>query len=602
MVWLLKSELGPPRVRQLREGLTVEPKSFGAGYGGEHEQLVPIRCYVETDVEIGVPRAWWFARAKQDHDYVWDGVSTGAAVGSYGSEIRFESPYEEQGAVVDAYVERFRPVLEGTDRIGDTEFGLRMGALFQAMTGFGKTQCALAIAHRLRVATLICVHKEFLATQWRRRIERYLPGARVGVCQGPECDYEDKDFVIGMVQSLSIEDASRYPGAFYTWPGLVIQDEVHRAGAPSVSRVPPLFPAALRLGLTATPRRKDGCEPVFWWHFGEVLRRGLTETPKPGVRRLHVVSENVPAVALRERVSPAVVTNVIVKLKRRNQVVVAEVMRAVTSANKRKVMVLSDRLEHLRVLEAAVVARAAAASVEVSTSFYVGEWFTGEAKPPLEPGKWPKTDDGFKAAVKVIYQSMARRRANAPVCFVRDDKHWVTMTGFDLNAIHGLYGQSAYPDDSLVEVPLEDQPWDRLFDIARAFKVRQKGSEKKRTLTEEDLIQAEKAQVIFCTVQMVAEGVDIPAVDTLVMATPIGDAEQAVGRIRRFCVPKSFGGTQVPKVCEHLCAWRHTTCSGKPVPVVVDVVDANIPLGAKRARSRDRFYKANEIKVAQVKA
>ena len=61
-------------------------------------------------------------------------------------------------------------------------------------------------------------------------------------------------------------------------------------------------------------------------------------------------------------------------------------------------------------------------------------------------------------------------------------------------------------------------------------------------MTEEQLQQAERARVIFATYQMCSEGVDIPAVDTLGLVTPMSDIEQAYGRARRICFPQRDGG------------------------------------------------------------
>ena len=45
--------------------------------------------------------------------------------------------------------------------------------------------------------------------------------------------------------------------------------------------------------------------------------------------------------------------------------------------------------------------------------------------------------------------------------------------------------------------------------------------------------QARQCRVILATAQKVSEGTDIPELDTLVMATPIGDITQVAGRITR---------------------------------------------------------------------
>lgn len=74
-----------------------------------------------------------------------------------------------------------------------------------------------------------------------------------------------------------------------------------------------------------------------------------------------------------------------------------------------------------------------------------------------------------------------------------------------------------------------------------------------------------QARVIFATWQFAAEGLDIPALDTLFMVTPMSDVEQAVGRILR----------------------PH---EGKKEPVVVDMRDDNVAMFQKMGKTRDKYY------------
>ena len=80
------------------------------------------------------------------------------------------------------------------------------GGLLEIHTGAGKTVMGLNIISKLKKKTLIIVHKEFLLRQWIERIEQFLPTAKVGRIQGEVIDIEDKDIVIGMLQSLSMKD------------------------------------------------------------------------------------------------------------------------------------------------------------------------------------------------------------------------------------------------------------------------------------------------------------------------------------------------------------------------------------------------------------
>jgi superfamily II DNA or RNA helicase len=66
--------------------------------------------------------------------------------------------------------------------------------------GYGKTTVSLAIACKLGLRTMIVVHKEFLANQWKERIQQFCPGATIGIVQQNKKEVEC-DFVIAMLQS-----------------------------------------------------------------------------------------------------------------------------------------------------------------------------------------------------------------------------------------------------------------------------------------------------------------------------------------------------------------------------------------------------------------
>ena len=68
------------------------------------------------------------------------------------------------------------------------------------------------------------VHKESLLEQWVERINQFLPNAKIGRMQGQIVDTDDKDIVIGMIQSLS---KNTYPQSTLDEFGLPIIDETH---------------------------------------------------------------------------------------------------------------------------------------------------------------------------------------------------------------------------------------------------------------------------------------------------------------------------------------------------------------------------------------
>jgi superfamily II DNA or RNA helicase len=144
------------------------------------------------------------------------------------------------------------------------------GGLLDVDPGKGKTVMALYILAQLRRKTLVVVHKSFLMNQWIERIEQFLPGARVGRIQGQIVDIEDKDIVLGMLQSLSMKE---YPADMFDSFGLTVFDEVHHMGAEVFCQCMMKVTTLYTLGLSGTMQRKDGLTKVFKMFLGDVVHK-----------------------------------------------------------------------------------------------------------------------------------------------------------------------------------------------------------------------------------------------------------------------------------------------------------------------------------------
>ena len=142
------------------------------------------------------------------------------------------------------------------------------GGLLEIPCGRGKTVIALKIISEMKKKTLVIVHKGFLLNQWIERITQFLPTARVGRIQGQVMDIEEKDIVIGMLQSLSMKE---YPATLFHSFGLTIVDECHHISSEVFCRSLQKIITAYTLGLSATMNRKDGLTKVFKMFLGEIV-------------------------------------------------------------------------------------------------------------------------------------------------------------------------------------------------------------------------------------------------------------------------------------------------------------------------------------------
>jgi len=120
--------------------------------------------------------------------------------------------------------------------------------------------------------------------QWIERMNDFLPTARIGKIQGPVFDIEDKDVVIGMIQSLY--DKEYAPNAFSSF-GLTIIDEVHRIGSEQFSRTLFKTVTPYMLGISATVERKDKLSKLLYMFIGgKIYEEKRTEEDPVCVRAI----------------------------------------------------------------------------------------------------------------------------------------------------------------------------------------------------------------------------------------------------------------------------------------------------------------------------
>lgn len=379
--------------------------------------------------------------------------------------------YRVEGKEVDF---KSKIVLRDGKTIGENQFPFvdalydavvnSYGAIGQAGTGFGKTITVLEVIARLKRTALVIVHTEFLMEQWVERIKDSfdITDAEIGIVQQDKCQYRDKKIVVAIAQSLIARD---YGQDFYNYFGTVVVDECHRFAAPMFRKSITLFPAKYRIGVSATPKRADGLEGVFFSHIGEIAVVGekrkitatifMVDTPVAKVPdrtiSLYAVSKGYRKWAAKQ-LDFVDVVSYLVDSEPRNKQIVRLLKGAVEKG--RKILLLSGRRKHLDILKAMLEQE----MPEVTVGYFVGQMKSAE-------------------------------RAESAKC-----------------------------------------------------------------------------QILLGTYQIAKEGLDLPELDTLVLATPQRDIIQAVGRILR-------------------------ELEGKQNPVVIDLVDKNIGMCAGLSYSRKSSYR-----------
>ena len=241
---IYKSSLSIKEQNYLRNELMVKPF-----LPNSPKILESYPIFRESENKFYVPRYFGIKNYGEPNEYK---INKGKTI-----DIEFKGELRSQQIII---INKFKNYIDNNEKSG----------LLDLYTGMGKTVMALKIISIIKLKTLIIVHKGFLLDQWKERINQFLPSAKVGKIQGQIIDIEDKDIVIGMLQSLSMKE---YPENMFNEFGFTIIDEVHHISAEIFCRALQNIVTLYNLGLSATMNRKDGLSKVFKMFLGDVIHK-----------------------------------------------------------------------------------------------------------------------------------------------------------------------------------------------------------------------------------------------------------------------------------------------------------------------------------------
>jgi len=334
---IIKKEYSSQEIKEIKDELTVKPFSFSKMNANDQRFSV----FLESPRKLYLPRFYGVQRfGEPDENLILPGDPITV---SFQGDLR-----EEQKPIEDIYLKH-------------AETG---GGIISLRCGGGKTVLALHIISILKVKTIVVVHKDFLMTQWRDRIQQFLPDARIGKIQQNTIDIDNKDIVLAMVQSLSMKE---YEEDTFDSFGLAVFDECHHLGAEVFQKSMAKIASKYSLGLSATPKRKDGLTKVFEWFIGPVVFAQTTSNEDYAeVQLVPFVSDDIQynKVELnfrREPCMPRMINNICNHYPRIQ--LVFELIKKHNSEG-RTILILSDRREHLNQLYGLLS--------DYSRGFYVG--------------------------------------------------------------------------------------------------------------------------------------------------------------------------------------------------------------------------------------
>ena len=218
--------------------------------------------------------------------------------------------------------------------------------VFVGPPGMGKTVLGVYLAAQRRRSTLVLVHRRPLLDQWKAQLALFLgvEGTAIGeIGRGKQKTTGRLD--VAMLQSVTRGGTVDDRVAAY---GQVIVDECHHMPAVSFERVLSEVRARYVVGLTATPQRRDGHQPITEMQLGPVRYTASHSGPgggRPFSARL-VIRETRFRLASEQAALPIqVLYRELAADAARNDLILTDVIRAVDEG--RSPILLTERKDHL---------------------------------------------------------------------------------------------------------------------------------------------------------------------------------------------------------------------------------------------------------------
>jgi len=155
--------------------------------------------------------------------------------------------------------------------------------VLSATTAFGKTVTAIGLIAKHRVNTLVLVHTKALLDQWVKALEQFLtidtipeenevkrkrrkPLSPIGTLSSTGKKLHGIIDIALMQSCISDNDVKPFVKEY----GMVIADECHHVSAVNFEQILKAVNARYVYGLTATPIRKDGHQPIIFMQCGPI--------------------------------------------------------------------------------------------------------------------------------------------------------------------------------------------------------------------------------------------------------------------------------------------------------------------------------------------
>ncbi|QKJ21953.1 DEAD/DEAH box helicase [Poseidonibacter lekithochrous] len=205
-----------------------------------------------------------------------------------------------------------------------------------APPGFGKTLLGAKMFEIRACSTLIVVNKNMLLNQWIERFVDYFGYDKKDIGYlGKGKNKLNGDIDVATMQSL--KNAPELVDNY----SFVIVDECHHIPAVTFEQIIKGFKGRYLLGLSATPNRKDGLQPILYQQLGDIAyeyKKKRTHNNKLQIVRTDFISD---------ADNYATIINELCVDENRNNLIISQIKANIN----RKILVLTDRIEHINILQ-----------------------------------------------------------------------------------------------------------------------------------------------------------------------------------------------------------------------------------------------------------
>ena len=218
--------------------------------------------------------------------------------------------------------------------------------VLSATTAFGKTATGIALISKHSVNTLILVHTKALLDQWVRELEKKKAVSPIGTLSSTGNKLHGI-IDIALMQSCISEGEVK---PFVKNYGMVIADECHHVSAVNFEQILKAINARYVYGLTATPIRKDGHQPIIFMQCGPIryIADVKSQMREQTFQRLLVPRFTPFRPVNNEELTFAKVVQQLAEDENRNLFIVKDVVEALKEG--RSPIILTNRTSHVTTL------------------------------------------------------------------------------------------------------------------------------------------------------------------------------------------------------------------------------------------------------------